>query len=421
MERGFSSQKRSGVGRGVKEKQSLMADKSVKVSKHVNEVLGSNSTTRTPNVVNVGLESFPTVSEAHGIHAPISANEENIHYVGNGVDVVSWSLLKLLVNSLLIRHMDKSSYARPLIDIQAYVELKDNIMVAMAKLMMRDIYDDPSLLRFYQNNDVPPWETQKEKWKEKMVPIGSLGVNLRIISQLYDRKNLHLKGLGEMLHKKRNDMHKQFSQILSTLESRIQTSHLKKLTLAITTRSGTTTCDPPYLSAPTSSAIYETTKVERPEARAMIDVHEGKLSLRVGSETVTFNIGKSTKSTNSRDDYLYCANHIIKLVKEQWVDTIYHDGEWVNTNDNAPKNRPKPSISKPPELELKELPEHLEGAKKLAADHLSRLENLELGKPTKAETRDLSPEEQLMSITNQSNEPWHAYYANYLASRVLPF
>ncbi|GJR99036.1 reverse transcriptase domain-containing protein [Tanacetum coccineum] len=56
-------------------------------------------------------------------------------------------------------------------------------------------------------------------------------------------------------------------------------------------------------------------------ARAVIDVHEGKLSLRVGSETVTFNIGKSMKSKHSHDDYLYFADHTAKLVQEQWVDT----------------------------------------------------------------------------------------------------
>ncbi|GJR30137.1 DNA-directed DNA polymerase [Tanacetum coccineum] len=56
-------------------------------------------------------------------------------------------------------------------------------------------------------------------------------------------------------------------------------------------------------------------------ARAIIDVHEGKLSLRVKSETITFNIGKSMESKHSRDDYLYCADHTAKLVQEQWVDT----------------------------------------------------------------------------------------------------
>ncbi|GJY49661.1 hypothetical protein Tco_0439617 [Tanacetum coccineum] len=68
-------------------------------------------------------------------------------------------------------------------------------------------------------------------------------------------------------------------------------------------------------------------------ARAVIDIHEGKLSLRVGSETVTFNIGKSMKSKHSSDDYLYCANQTAKLVQEQWVDTINHDGKWTKEEE----------------------------------------------------------------------------------------
>nr|GEU37951.1 reverse transcriptase domain-containing protein [Tanacetum cinerariifolium] len=39
------------------------------------------------------------------------------------------------------------------------------------------------------------------------------------------------------------------------------------------------------------------------------------------------------------------------------------------------------------------------------ADHLSRLENLDLGKPTKDEIRDLFPEERLMEISNKNTEP----------------
>nr|GEU57930.1 copia protein [Tanacetum cinerariifolium] len=45
------------------------------------------------------------------------------------------------------------------------------------------------------------------------------------------------------------------------------------------------------------------------------------------------------------------------------------------------------------------------GAKNLATDHLSRLENQDLGKLTKAEIRDLFPEEQLMTISDKSNKP----------------
>ncbi|GKB65663.1 DNA-directed DNA polymerase [Tanacetum coccineum] len=73
-------------------------------------------------------------------------------------------------------------------------------------------------------------------------------------------------------------------------------------------------------------------------ARAVIDVHERKLSLRVGSETITFNIGKSMKSKHSHDDYLYCADHTVKLVQEQWVDTVNHDGKWTDEEEGEDSN-----------------------------------------------------------------------------------
>ncbi|GKD75019.1 reverse transcriptase domain-containing protein [Tanacetum coccineum] len=47
------------------------------------------------------------------------------------------------------------------------------------------------------------------------------------------------------------------------------------------------------------------------------------------------------------------------------------------------------------------------GVENLAANHLSRLENPDLGKLTKAEIRDLFPKEQLMMIFDKSNEPWN--------------
>ncbi|GJS94205.1 reverse transcriptase domain-containing protein [Tanacetum coccineum] len=47
----------------------------------------------------------------------------------------------------------------------------------------------------------------------------------------------------------------------------------------------------------------------------------------------------------------------------------------------------------------------LQGAENLAADHLSRLENPDLGKLIRAEIRDLFPEEQLMATSDKNNEP----------------
>ncbi|GJT21535.1 reverse transcriptase domain-containing protein [Tanacetum coccineum] len=46
------------------------------------------------------------------------------------------------------------------------------------------------------------------------------------------------------------------------------------------------------------------------------------------------------------------------------------------------------------------------GAENLAADHLSRLKNPDLGKLTRAEIRDLFPEERLMAISDKNNKPF---------------
>nr|GEX12681.1 RNA-directed DNA polymerase homolog [Tanacetum cinerariifolium]GEX18624.1 RNA-directed DNA polymerase homolog [Tanacetum cinerariifolium] len=57
----------------------------------------------------------------------------------------------------------------------------------------------------------------------------------------------------------------------------------------------------------------------------------------------------------------------------------------------------------------------------LTADHLSRLKNLDLGKLTKEEIRDLFPEERLMLISDRKEESSYVDFANYLACMVLPF
>ncbi|GKD41962.1 reverse transcriptase domain-containing protein, partial [Tanacetum coccineum] len=62
------------------------------------------------------------------------------------------------------------------------------------------------------------------------------------------------------------------------------------------------------------------------------------------------------KSKHPRDDYLYYADHTAKLVQEQWTEPV-EPLEW-----KTPESRLKPSSVEPPELELKELPEHLKYA-----------------------------------------------------------
>ncbi|GJW16976.1 reverse transcriptase [Tanacetum coccineum] len=99
-------------------------------------------------------------------------------------------------------------------------------------------------------------------------------------------------------------------------------------------------------------------------ARAIIDVHEGRLSLRVGNETITFNIGKSMKYKCSRDDYLYYADHTTKLIREQWVDTVDYDEEWIESEEGRDSDEvwavsfyPKAEPVEPPKLELKSYPD----------------------------------------------------------------
>ncbi|GKB57010.1 hypothetical protein Tco_0913196 [Tanacetum coccineum] len=52
----------------------------------------------------------------------------------------------------------------------------------------------------------------------------------------------------------------------------------------------------------------------------------------------------------SRNDYLYCADHTAKLIREKRVDTINNDKEWIETKEGRDS------------VEMKELPEHLEYA-----------------------------------------------------------
>ncbi|GKE37011.1 reverse transcriptase domain-containing protein [Tanacetum coccineum] len=59
------------------------------------------------------------------------------------------------------------------------------------------------------------------------------------------------------------------------------------------------------------------------------------------------------------------------------------------------------------------------GAENLAADHLSRLENPDLGRLTRAEIRDLFPEERLMAVSDKNNKPWKVFEAGFYWPHVF--
>ncbi|GJZ20967.1 hypothetical protein Tco_0558006 [Tanacetum coccineum] len=62
-------------------------------------------------------------------------------------------------------------------------------------------------------------------------------------------------------------------------------------------------------------------------ARAVIDVHDGRMSLRVGKVTITFNIRKSIRCKQPHSDYLYCVDQTVKFVHDQWMDIVHLDGK----------------------------------------------------------------------------------------------
>ncbi|GJS77916.1 reverse transcriptase domain-containing protein [Tanacetum coccineum] len=98
-------------------------------------------------------------------------------------------------------------------------------------------------------------------------------------------------------------------------------------------------------------------------ACAMIDVFNKKITLRVGDDEVIFNMDQSD----------------------------------IETKDKK-------------------------GAENLAADHLSRLENLHMEVLTEREIVDKFPDEHLMVLKSKFNEdePWYAYFVNYIVGKVVP-
>ncbi|GJX99359.1 reverse transcriptase domain-containing protein [Tanacetum coccineum] len=112
-----------------------------------------------------------------------------------------------------------------------------------------DIYNDPSLLRFYQNDDTSPWGNNKHKEK------GEDGPEWIVRSKFEDElanfmleKKSHAKRIGDMLVQHRKELHEQYSQILSTINNS-ETPEPEAPTFAITTittRSGISTQDLPF-------------------------------------------------------------------------------------------------------------------------------------------------------------------------------
>ncbi|GJT85525.1 hypothetical protein Tco_1067242 [Tanacetum coccineum] len=143
-------------------------------------------------------------------------------------------------------------------------------------------------------------------------------------------------------------MHNQFSQILATFEKiQTQTPKPDALAFAIVTRSRVATRDPPYptpSNMTTDDNTNRTTKEEGPKDKETTTVQNEETP----QSPILYHPSKSSSVP-------------FPSRKEQ-VEPL----EW-----KASENRLKPSMTEPPKLELKELPEHLEYAFQQGDDQLS--------------------------------------------------
>ncbi|GJV56875.1 reverse transcriptase domain-containing protein [Tanacetum coccineum] len=197
-------------------------------------------------------------------------------------------------------------------------------------------------------------------------------------------------------------------------------------------------------------------------ARALIDVYGEELTLRVDDEAITFKVGQTSR---------YSYNDVVSINRIDVIDVACEDyaQEVLGFSDSSTKgdllllkkllnddpSSPLPlkelhveelkiiksSIDDPPELELKDLPSHLEytfldgtdklpdiivkklkeDEKNLVADYLSRLENPHQDVLENKEITETFPLETLGMVTfcGDSSTPWFADIANYHAGNFI--
>nr|GEY46787.1 DNA-directed DNA polymerase [Tanacetum cinerariifolium] len=98
--------------------------------------------------------------------------------------------------------------------------------------------------------------------------------------------------------------------------------------------------------------------------RALIDVFEGELTLRVGKEAITFNLDQTSRYSANYIEIMANRIDIIDMACEEYSQEVL--GNYLSQVRKEVKiceaKTDKSSIDEPPEVELKDLPPHLEYA-----------------------------------------------------------
>nr|GEV83366.1 reverse transcriptase domain-containing protein [Tanacetum cinerariifolium] len=106
--------------------------------------------------------------------------------------------------------------------------------------------------------------------------------------------------------------------------------------------------------------------------RALIDVFEGGLTLRVGKHAITFNLDQTSRYSANYNDMTAKRIDVIDMACEEYSQEVLRFSDVITSGNYLPEVRKelkiyeaktnKSSIDEPPEVELKDLPPHLKYA-----------------------------------------------------------
>ncbi|GJU13829.1 reverse transcriptase domain-containing protein [Tanacetum coccineum] len=98
-------------------------------------------------------------------------------------------------------------------------------------------------------------------------------------------------------------------------------------------------------------------------SRALIDVYEGEITLRVGKEAITFNLDQTSRYTANYNHMTANRIDVIELACEEYSQEVLDYSPGIREELKGVEAKTvKSSIDEPPEVELKDLPPHLEYA-----------------------------------------------------------
>nr|GEV83173.1 reverse transcriptase domain-containing protein [Tanacetum cinerariifolium] len=146
--------------------------------------------------------------------------------------------------------------------------------------------------------------------------------------------------------------------------------------------------------------------------RALIDVHKGELTLRIGNEAITYNLDQTSRYSANYNQMTANKIDVIDMACEEYSQEV------LGFFDDATARLLR-WVLLLQEFDFKVL--DIKGAEKLAADHLSRLENPYENVLDLKEINEIFPLETLSMVTFRGDysAPWFADFANYYAGNFI--